>query len=108
MKIVEFHGRSLEAIKDFPVVVRRDAGHQLDRVQRGLDPINWKPMKQIGAGVRELRLRDNGQYRVIYLAMHEKAVHVLHAFQKKTRKIRLQDIQIARQAFNKLTSRNHE
>ena len=108
MRIVEFHGRSLRAIKDFPVAAKRDAGHQLDRIQRGLDPISWKPMKQIGTGVRELRLRDNGQFRVIYLAMHEEAVHVLHAFQKKTKRIRLRDIRIARQAFNKLTNRNHD
>jgi len=41
---VEFCGRSLKAIKAFPTEMKREAGHQLDRVQRGLDPIDWKPM----------------------------------------------------------------
>ncbi len=86
MKSIEFCGRSLETIRNFPAPVKRDAGHQLDRVQRGLNPLDWKPMPIIGKGVREIRLRDKGQYRVIYLATFETKVYVLHAFQKKITK----------------------
>src|SRR5262249_32970988 len=44
-------------------------------------------MPAIGAGVREIRIRDAvGALRVIYIATFADAVHVLHAFQKKTQK----------------------
>ena len=99
MNPIEFCGRSLETIRNFPVAVKRDAGHQLDRVQRGLNPLDWKPMPTIGKGVREIRLRDNGQYRVIFLAKFETKVYVLHAFQKKSQKMRKQDIFIAQLAL---------
>lgn len=66
---------------------RQDAGFNLDFVQRGLDPENWKPMKTVGVGVNEIRVRDaTGAYRVIYLATRPEAVYVLHCFQKKTEK----------------------
>ena len=99
MKPIEFCGRSLEAIRNFPAPVKREAGHQLDRVQRGLNPLDWKPMVIIGKGVREIRLRDNGQYRIIYLASLETRICVLHAFRKKSQKTRKQDIYIAQLAL---------
>ena len=84
MKEIEFHGRTLDVIRDFPTDAKHEAGHQLDRVQRGNDPTDWKPMPSIGKGVREFRIQEQGQYRVIYIAKFEDAIHVLHAFQKKT------------------------
>ena len=53
MKPVIFLGDSLGSLRAFPNKPRRDVGFQLDRVQRGLDPDDWKPMKTIGPGVRE-------------------------------------------------------
>jgi predicted XRE-type DNA-binding protein len=39
--------------------------YQLERVQRGLEPDDWKPMNSIGLGVREIRVRDrSGAYHV--------------------------------------------
>ena len=102
MKKVAFCGRSLESLKQFPEAARRAAGHQLDRVQRGLDPLDWKAMPVIGNGVREIRIRNIGQYRVIYVATHCSTVFVLHAFQKKSQKTKGQDIQVARNAFRQL------
>jgi len=99
---ISFHGRSLEALRALPTAARRNLGHQLDRVQRGLEPIDWKPMPSVGKSVRELRVRSRGQYRVIYLAQAGSGVHVLHAFQKKSRRTRLRDIRIARAALNEL------
>ena len=70
MKPVEFMGDSLARLRDFPPMARRAAGYQLDRVQRGLEPDDWKPMPSVGPGVRELRLRDRGgAFRVIYLVV---------------------------------------
>jgi phage-related protein len=50
-------GDSLEAVKDFSAEARREAGHQLGRVQTGEEPTDWKSMETVGAGVREIRVR---------------------------------------------------
>lgn len=83
MKPVRWIGNSRKAVAAFPVGARREAGYQLDRVQRGKEPADWKPMRSIGAGVRELRIHEDGEYRVVYLATVADAVYVLHAFTKK-------------------------
>jgi phage-related protein len=57
-KTLNFMGSSHGDLKAFPDEARRDAGFNLDFVQRGLEPENWKPMKIVGAGVREIRVRD--------------------------------------------------
>ncbi|MCP1652728.1 type II toxin-antitoxin system RelE/ParE family toxin [Pseudomonas nitroreducens] len=96
MKAVEFLADSLDRLRDFPLTVRREAGYQLDRVQQGQEPGDWKPMASIGAGVREIRIREaSGAYRVIYLATLPDAVYVLHAFQKKTQATPKADIDLA-------------
>ena len=106
MKPVTFLGDSLETIRAFPVSARREAGFQIDRVQRGLDPDDWKPMKSIGPGVREIRVRDDaGAFRVMYLATFEEAVFVLHAFQKKTRATPQRDLELAGARLKTLLAR---
>jgi phage-related protein len=53
-------------------------------------------MPAIGLGVREIRIRDAvGAYRVIYIATFADAVHVLHAFRKKSQKASRSDIEVA-------------
>lgn len=52
MRPLSFLGSSLDDLRAFPEAARREVGHQLDRVQRGLDPYDWKPMQSMGAGVR--------------------------------------------------------
>jgi phage-related protein len=89
-------GDSLARVREFPKGARRAAGYQLDRVQRGLEPDDWKSMQAIGPGVRELRIRDRaGAFRVIYLATLADRVVVLHAFQKKTQRTAKRDIELA-------------
>ncbi len=105
MKDIRFSGRSLEALRRFPATAKREAGYQLDRVQHGLEPSDWKPMPSIGPGVREIRIMHDGQFRVIYIAKLADAVNVLHAFQKKTRKTRKQDLDAAKQALKQLKER---
>lgn len=100
MKPVVFLGDSLEQLRGFPEQARRDCGFQLDRVQRGLDPDDWKPMPTIGAGVREIRVREaSGAFRVVYVANLGSAIYVLHAFQKKTQRTSLRDIAFAQKRF---------
>ena len=105
MKGIEFLGASLKTVREFPALAKREAGLQLDRVQRGLDPTDWKPMKSVGQGVREIRIQHEGQYRVIYVASFEKNVYVLHAFQKKTRKTSKQDLDTAKRALKEVLER---
>ena len=84
MKPITFLGDSLEELRAFPQGARRAAGMQLDKVQRGLMPDNWKPMKTVGTGVCEIRVKDeSGIYRVVYIAAFAEAVYVLHVFQKE-------------------------
>ena len=103
MKPVQFLGDSLQCLRDFPADARHDAGYQLDKVQRGLQPDDFKPMPTIGKGVEEIRVRDDsGIYRVIYTARLANAVFVLHAFQKKTQRTSQRDIKIARARFSEM------
>lgn len=96
LKPVAFHGDSLDRLRDFPAEVRQHAGQELYRVQTGRDRSDWKPMPTIGAGVREIRLRDaSGAFRVVYVATFADAVHVLHAFQKKSQKTAPRDLDLA-------------
>ncbi len=88
---------------EFPEDARHDAGYQLDRVQRGEQPDDFKPMPSIGKGVEELRVwDDSGTYRVIYTARLADAVYVLHAFQKKTQTTAKRDVELARKRYTDL------
>ena len=99
-KPIEFLGDSLRSLREFPDDAKRDAGYQLDRVQHGLQPDDFKPMPSIGKGVEEIRVRDDtGAYRVIYTARLADAIYVLHAFQKKTQATSKRDIDLAKQRF---------
>ena len=103
MKDVEFRGGSLSDLRDFPQTVMREVGHQLDKVQHGLEPDDFKPMPTIGAGVMELRIWDEaGTFRVVYVAKFEDAVYVLHCFKKKTSQTAQHDIELARKRFKEL------
>jgi phage-related protein len=60
-------------------------------------------MKTIGAGVREIRIRDAvGAFRVIYTAQLAETVYVLHRFQKKSGKTSSQDLDLAGKRFRNL------
>jgi len=105
MKRLEFVGSSLEDLREFPAEARRAAGFKLEFVQRGLDPSDWKPMKEVGAGVREIRIHILGEWRVLYVAKFADAIYVLHAFQKKTQKTKREDIELARTRYRQIGDR---
>ncbi len=103
MKAVSFLGGSLNALRAFPATARRRAGYQIDRVRRGHDPDDWKPMPTIGAGVPEIRIRDEaGAFRLLYLATRGETVYVLHCFQKKSQRTHRLDIELARTRYKEL------
>ena len=96
-------GSSLDDLRAFPENARREAGYQLGRVQQGLMPDDWKPMTDVGPGVYEIRIHTGLEHRVFYVAKHEEAVYVVHAFEKRTRQTRQADIDVARKRFADLT-----
>ncbi len=102
-KQIEFCGDSLAVLRGFSEVARRRAGYQLDRVQRGLEPDDWKPMHTVGAGAREVRIREpRGIYRVVYVAEFNERMFVLHCFQKKSQKTSSRDLEICRRRYKEL------
>lgn len=96
-------GDSLTRLREFDADAKHDAGYQLDKVQRGEQPDDFKSMPSIGKGVEEIRIWDeSGTYRVIYTARLADAVYVLHAFQKKTQATAKRDIDLAKARFAEL------
>ena len=103
MKPISFLGSSLKALRAFPDAARQDAGFQLDLVQRGQQPDDFKAMPAVGAGVEELRVWcEHGTFRVVYLARLADAIYVLHAFQKKTQTTAKADVEIAARRYREL------
>jgi phage-related protein len=104
MKRLVWLGDSLERIRAFPPEGKRRAGFQLERVQAGLEPTDWKPMPSIGLGVKELRVRAAGAFRVVFVAKFAEVVYVLHAFEKKSNKTAAVDVETARRRFRALVT----
>lgn len=103
LKPVVFLGSSLEDLRAFPSLTRREAGYQIDRVQHGLMPGSWKPLPSIGPSVQEIRVRDAfGAFRVIYIAKFPDAVYILHCFQKKSQKTSQKDLDLAAKRYRDL------
>ena len=103
MKDVQFVGSSLDDLRAFPKAPKQDLGRQIERVQRGLDPLDWKPMTQVGRGVREIRIRDkDNNYRGICVTNIGDAVYVLHVFRKQSQKTPARDIEKAKSRLKAL------
>ena len=102
MKPLAFIGSSLDDLRNFPDEARKAAGFELYSIQRGLEPIDWKPMPSIGRGVKEIRIHVLGEWRIIYVAKFEEAIYVLHSFQKKSRKTSKQDIDLAKGRYKQI------
>jgi len=69
----------------FPGEVVDDLGYALSVVQHGGTPPSAKAWKGEGPGVFELVEAHHGDaFRTVYTVRFEKAVYVLHCFQKKS------------------------
>ncbi|HEV3422486.1 MAG TPA: type II toxin-antitoxin system RelE/ParE family toxin [Paraburkholderia sp.] len=78
-------GASFDGLLVFPDEARRQAGFQPGKVQTGLDADDWKPFDAVGAGTREIRIKEaHGIYWVMYMAKFAEALYVLRCFQKQT------------------------
>src|ERR1039457_4426722 len=96
MRPVRFLGDSLKCLRDLPESARHDAGYQLDKVQRGDQPDDFKPLPSIGKSVEEIRvLQSSGAYRVIYFARRADVVYVRQRTPEK-------ELEIAKSRFGQL------
>jgi len=94
-KEIRWVGSAYEDLLAFPYDARKEAGFQLGNVQAGLEPGDWKPFDDAGAGTREIRLKEaTGAFRVMYVAKFDEAIYVLHCFQKKTQATSKRDMAI--------------
>jgi len=97
-----FLGSSEKQIEQLPDNVMIRALHELARIRHGLGPRNWKPMRSVGPGVREIRIRSRIEFRIIYLASRPDAIYVLHAFRKTSARTRKHDIDLARKRLREI------
>ncbi|WNL41950.1 type II toxin-antitoxin system RelE/ParE family toxin [Halomonas sp. PAMB 3264] len=100
---VAFLGDSKERLREFPSDARRQAGYQIDRVQNGLMPDDFKPMKTVGPGAYEITMKaENGEFRVFYVAKRGDFVYILHCFKKTTKKTEKKDIALGKERYRQL------
>ena len=99
MKTLKFIGSSQADLSALPEIARRAAGFELWQVQLGLMPSDFKPMPTVGAGAYEIRIKTQGQWRVVYVAKQADAVYVLHCFHKTTPKTAQSDIDLAAKRY---------
>lgn len=84
-KPLHWIGSAKKDLLAFPETVVDDFGYALGVVQSGGVPPSAKPWRGEGPGVFELVEDHRGDtWRVAYTVRFEKAVYVLHCFQKKS------------------------
>ena len=105
MKPIDFHTRALEFIREQSVFIRRQIGEALRDLQKGINlgmPLS-RPMTAIAPGVHEIRVKDErSTVRVFYYMRKADAIIVFHAFQKKSQKTPLREINVARQRLKEV------
>ena len=84
-KPLHWVGSAKRDFLSFPAAVKDDMGNALGIAQFGGTAPTAKPWKGLGAGVLEIvESHDGNAYRAVYTVRFEKALYVLHAFQKKS------------------------
>jgi phage-related protein len=102
MKRLVWLGSSRDEVRSFPPEARREIGHELDQVQQGLEPSDWKALPGLGSGIYEIRVHAGNEYRVAYVAKFPEVIYVLHAFVKKTARMSDRDGTIIRKRYQEL------
>ena len=95
--IIVWEGDSLDVMRTFPDEIREVFGEALRAMQEGERPTcDARPMQSVGRGVFELKTQDNRTwYRTLYLSRIGNAIHVLHCFEKSSRKTPKHDLELA-------------
>lgn len=106
MKECEFLGDSMKVIASFPTTAKMEMLHQIERLQCGLEPADWKVLHGLGTGVKEVRIRnDKNQYRAVYVAHFENAIYILHAFKKSKSDMSKRDFETIRRRLKEIPKR---
>lgn len=108
-KDIAWLGSTLAILRLFPDNIKSELGHDLDLVQQGLSPRDYKVMNNLGNGIIEIRQRDhNGAFRLVYVAKFTKRIYVLHAFQKKAQKTSPRDLELIKKRYQTLLEIENE
>jgi len=84
-KPLHWVGSAKRDFLSFPAPVMDDMGSALGIAQFGGTAPTAKALKGLGPGVLEIvESHDGNAYRAVYTVRFERAVYVLHAFQKKS------------------------
>jgi phage-related protein len=100
-----FHAEAKDAIRNFPLTVRRALGKAIWELQKGerLGMPLSKPMPSVGPGVRELRVKDkSGAFRAFYYVQSSKGILVFHAFGKKSRATPTSEIRLGKKRLKEM------
>jgi phage-related protein len=95
MKELLWIGNALKDLRDLPTDIKREIGFDLDLLQRGLEPRDFKPISTVGKGTLEIRVRDDeGNIgRCFYVTTRRDKLVVLHSFVKKSQKTSKADLE---------------
>jgi phage-related protein len=104
---IAWEGDSKDVLSRFPAEVKSTLGFSLRQIQNGRLPrCEHRPMPSVGKGVWELKDGDaRTWYRVMYLARINNIVHVLHCFEKDSRKTDRRDIAVAKSRLSEVQQR---
>ncbi len=100
---VRFYGPVRRAIHSWPLEVRKELGSLLTRLQKG-DSIGMPdvpPMPSVGDQVSEIRISErSGAFRALFALRTDFGILLFHAFQKKSGKTPIREIQTARKRLD--------
>ena len=100
LKSVHWHGDTLNIMRRFRKAIRRSFGGELYLLQIGERPLHSRPMAIVGRGVWEIRIADGkGAFRIFYFNKRDGGIHILHVFQKKTRRTPKADIALGKARY---------
>lgn len=106
MKECEFLGDSKKIITSFPNGAKAEMLHQIEKLLHGLEPSDWKVVHGVGAGVKEIRIRnDKNQYRAVYVAHRGNTVYILHAFKKSKSDMSSRDFKTIQLRYKEIPKR---
>lgn len=100
---VVWMGDSRKRLREFPKETQRSMGGALMLAQFGGISDSAKPFKGVGSGVFEIvESYQKNAYRIIYAVRISEKIHVLHAFQKKSKtgiKTPKSDVDLVKQRY---------
>jgi len=107
---IAWEGNSKEVLSEFPDEVKATLGFSLRQIQNGRQPrCDHRSMPSVGKGVWELKEGDaRTWYRVIYLTRINNVIHVLHCFEKDSRKTDKRDLETAKSRLSSVQQRLRE